>query len=59
MERLLRHLERRFGRYAIHNISFVLLAPQVMLYLVGMVDPQRANRAFEQMVLWPSRLLEG
>ena len=51
MERLLRHLERRFGRYAIHNISFVLLAPQVMLYLVGMVDPQRANRAFEQMVL--------
>ena len=44
--RLVSRLERKFGRYAIPNLTMLIIAGQVLLYLLWKIE--RALEAFRQ-----------
>lgn len=52
---LLDRLERRFGRYAVPNLTMYLLIGQGFFFLVGVSQPA----LLEQLVLIPRQVLEG
>ena len=55
MERLLNHLERRFGRYAFDNLTLVLVGTQVATLVLSVTRP-----GFAQMLtLEPHLVREG
>src|SRR5215471_8359230 len=53
--RLLDKLERRFGRYAIPNVTLILIFPQVAFYAISYAQPAIIN----VMTLIPSLVLAG
>lgn len=59
VEKLLRVLERRFGRYAIPNIAALLLAPKAAFFLWSMTNPGAADPVIAQLRLVPAKVLEG
>ena len=60
MEKLLRVLERKFGRYAIHNIAIVLLAPQVAFFIWGALRPMEEYiESYLRLTLYPAAILDG
>lgn len=52
---LLDRLQRRFGRYAVPNVTLILIAGQVALYVVGLAQPQ----VLEKAALIPRQVLQG
>ncbi len=60
MEKLLRALERRFGRFAIQNIAIILVAPKVAFFLFTMSgEPSNAGHVGAAVQLVPRLILEG
>lgn len=52
---MLRWLERTLGRYAISNLTMMLIAGQGLTFLVSIAQPT----LYQQMVLIPARVLDG
>lgn len=52
---MLRYLEKRFGRFAIPNLTLILIVGQVMAFVATLSDP----RMLEKMLLIPDKVLEG
>lgn len=63
MEKWLRALERRFGRYAPPNVAAFLIAPKVVCYLWAWLgtgrDPDKVFQVLKQLILVPQLVLEG
>lgn len=55
--RLLRRLEQTLGRYAIPNLTIVLIASQVVAWVMMMVQPN--NGMMLRLAFIPSKVLEG
>ena len=55
MQKLLRKLEGRLGRFAIPNVTIGLIIAQVIVYVLAQVEPQLINN----IVLVPALVLEG
>jgi len=53
--RLIARLERRFGRFAVPNITLLLIAGQVVTFVLSVNDPQ----LYDRLVYIPSRVLQG
>ena len=53
---LISRLERRFGRWAIPNLTLLLVAGQAMLYVAALL-PQGVN--LNRLALDPARILQG
>jgi len=52
---LINYLEKRFGRFAIPNLTVLLIAGQVLAFGAQMVNPD----VLERIVLIPNRVLDG
>lgn len=55
--RLLRRLEQTFGRFAVPNLTVVLIASQVVTWVVMMIEPN--NGLSSRLVFIPAAVLEG
>jgi len=57
---LLRHLEKKFGRWAVPNLTTLLIAGQVLLYFVQtMSGAQGGGDPLASVQLWPSAVMQG
>ena len=57
---LLSQLERRFGRYAVPNLTLILIAGQVALYVLNQFSGARGGEGILSRIrLYPARVLEG
>ena len=52
---MLNKLERKFGRYAVPNVTLILIVGQVMMFVAAQSQPA----IFENMVLFPSKVMDG
>ena len=52
---VIRFLEQRFGRFAIPNITLIVIIGQVVTYAATQADPQ----LFEKMTLVPAKVMDG
>ena len=59
MEKLLRALERRFGRYAIQNVAILLVAPKVAFYFFAMSRGGEVGDVFAKVMLIPEKVMDG
>ena len=53
--RLLDRLERRYGRYAVPNLTLIIVMGQSLAYIVSLSEP----RLLERMILIPQLVLKG
>ncbi|APZ95223.1 hypothetical protein [Fuerstiella marisgermanici] len=52
---MISRLERKFGRFAVPNLTLILIVGQVAAFVLGQRDPQ----IWERLVLVPSKVLDG
>ena len=56
---LISKLNARFGRFAVPNLTVVLIAGQVFLYLAKMFNPAQGGDVLEKVRLYPAYVLDG
>jgi hypothetical protein len=56
---LISKLNARFGRYAVPNLTLVLIAGQAFLYVATMFNPERGGDVLEKVRLYPAYVLDG
>ena len=60
MEKVLRALERRFGRFAFHHVAILLVAPKVAFFMWAIGKPrEQFNDAVNKLALVPDLVLQG
>jgi hypothetical protein len=56
---LISKLDARFGRYAVPNLTVVLIAGQVFLYVAKMFNPAQGGDVLEKVRMDPAYVLDG
>lgn len=56
---LLDRLEKRFGRYAVENVTLFLIAGQVIVFVAQYLQPNGAADLYQRLQLDPSKVYEG
>ena len=56
---LISKLNARFGRYAVPNLTVILIAGQVFLYVAKMFNPAQGGDVLEKVRLYPAYVLDG
>ena len=52
---VLDNLERRFGRFAIPNVTLILIMGQVLVFVMSKLNPP----GFEKILLYPEKVMDG
>ena len=56
---LISKLNARFGRYAVPNLTLILIGGQVFLYLAKWLSPAQGGDVLEKVRLYPAYVLDG
>jgi hypothetical protein len=56
---LISKLNARFGRFAVPNLTLILIAGQVFLYVAAMFNPEQGGVVREKVQLLPAKVFDG